>query len=106
VVSALLSSDGLAWESSLVLPDGEYSLQGQAQDAAGNQATANTRVRVDSTPPNLDVTLGGTPGAGDWYTSAVTLSILASDRTSGVAGSELRLDDGDWQVGASLEIPF
>lgn len=37
-------------------------------------------------------------GANGWYTSDVTVTLSASDAFSGIAGTEYRLNGGDWNV--------
>jgi hypothetical protein len=56
---------------------------GSAIDQAGNSATASVTVKLDKTPPSLDVT---SPSDGaSFFTSPVTVGGTASDALSGLA---------------------
>ena len=99
-----VSVDGGGWQSSATLTDGIHAMTGRAVDRAGNTtATASQTVQVDGTAPSLSVDVAGTLSAG-WYTTNVILSASASDATSGLAGSEYRIDGGTWTAGDNLQI--
>src|SRR6266581_1962281 len=51
----------------------------------------------DITPPVTTYSASGTGGAGNWYTSAVTVTLSATDDSSGVAVIHFRTDGGAWQ---------
>lgn len=54
----------------------------------------------DTTPPATTATLSGMQGTNGWYTSALTVTLTATDNEggSGVAGTEYSLDNGvTWQ---------
>lgn len=57
----------------------------------------------DTTPPFASLVLNGTLGSGGVYTSAVTVTIRATDNGSGVAGIWYRVDNGTW---TSYKAPF
>ncbi|MBM3272574.1 hypothetical protein FJY94_04865 [Candidatus Kaiserbacteria bacterium] len=58
-----------------------------ATDAAGNVEPLNSiAIRIDSFPPVSSYTLDGTSGTDGWYVSPVTVTLTASDSTSGVGG--------------------
>ncbi|RAV10905.1 FIMAH domain-containing protein [Paenibacillus contaminans] len=60
--------------------------------AGGLTATSTVTVeQPDIAPPTTDAAIAGTAGAGDWYTSDVTVSLQASDNGSGVASTEYAL---------------
>src|SRR5437870_6637249 len=51
----------------------------------------------DITPPVTTYSASGTGGAGNWYTSSVTVTLSATDDSSGVAVIHFRTDGGAWQ---------
>ncbi len=66
--------------------DGTHAISCTATDNAGNQsAAATTTVKVDATPPTLDLSF--TPnGSNGWFTTpTATGAVTASDAISGVA---------------------
>ena len=70
-------------------------------DYAGNVEPAdNCQVRIDTTPPATTVS-GAT---GRWCDKAVSLSFSASDKSSGVAFSEVKLDGGPWKKATTITI--
>jgi hypothetical protein len=84
---------------SLAVPaPGEWSLRLWREDEAGNQETANAsesvHLRFDPEPPQLGFE---TPSADD----PTRISVLATDRISGVGGGEVEISpagSGTWQV--------
>jgi len=51
----------------------------------------------DITPPVTTYSASGTGGGGNWYTSAVTVTLSATDDSSGVAVIHFRTNGGAWQ---------
>ena len=84
--------------------DGIYNLTATVSDVAGNTASSNGTIRLDTTPPSLSVEGNPTSpdGSNNWYVSPVILTGTASDATSGVAGMHYQVDGGSWQNGSSL----
>jgi hypothetical protein len=85
--------------------DGSYALAYRSTDAAGNvEATQSVSITIakpaaDVTAPESAAALTpSVPGAGGWYTSAVTAAISASDDLSGVAKTEYQINSGAWTV--------
>lgn len=89
-----------------VAAEGATTLTASATDVAGNAASQNLTVRVDTVPPTPLITLSGTSGKNGWYTSSVTATAGGNDATSGVASAEVQLDGGGWgstaQVGEGV----
>lgn len=57
-----------------------------SQDVAGNvEPTKTATFRIDSVPPSTSVNLSGNAGNENWFRSPVTVSVSATDATSGVA---------------------
>ncbi len=51
----------------------------------------------DVTPPVTTYSASGSNGANSWYTSSVTVTLSATDDSSGVAAIHFRTDGGAWQ---------
>jgi hypothetical protein len=53
----------------------------------------------DTTAPVTSVSLGGTLGENNWYTSAVQVTLTAADNSggSGVGHTQYKIDNGSWQ---------
>lgn len=87
------------------LADGPHLLAYRATDRLGNvEIERRLPLTVDNTPPTIAM-VTGTPQlmATDgtlFVTGATPLNLTATDALSGVAGSEYRLDSGDW-IGTS-----
>ncbi len=77
-----------------------YAFRSIATDRAGNveptSAGNDTWTVVDVTPPSTTSSLSGTLGNNNWYTTAVTVTLAATDATSGVASTAYRVDGGGW----------
>jgi hypothetical protein len=105
VETAEVSVNGGAWQPTAKLDDGVYQVQARVVDQAGWDAlSAVQTVRVDASKPNLSMTPSGTRGGGDYFRSAVTVSLAADDDSSGVALVEYRLNGQDWTQGDSVTI--
>jgi hypothetical protein len=106
VAAVEVSINSGAWQPATVsLPDGIFQVQARVIDLAGWSALSPVQtVRVDTTQPGLTMTASGTKGGGDYFRSAVTVSLVAEDAGSGVALVEYRLDGRDWVVGSTVSI--
>lgn len=85
--------------------DGKHSIYVWLMDNAGNLDHSHyTSVLdafwYDSRPPTTTHTISGTLGLGDWYRSAVTVSLSAVDLGSGPAATVYRIDNQSWKTGA------
>src|SRR3989475_311078 len=79
------------------MTEGTHVVDYDAVNIAGlSEASHSVTVLVDTVPPATSISLSGTPGANGWYTSNVTVSLAATDATSGVATSSYRIDGGTW----------
>src|SRR5207247_76107 len=80
-----------------VLAEGRHQVDYYAVDQAGNVEPVNSvDVGIDTTPPTTSASLAGTAGENGWYVSNVTVTLTASDGTSGVATLLYRVDGGAW----------
>ena len=107
--SVEVSTDGSTWHTASGLavwlyhwdplpPDGAYTVRSRARDLAGNTQNPpySVDVYVDNAPPVTSVAFDGTAGAGGWYISPVTMTLVSSDAASGVKAIYYRIDAGDW----------
>src|SRR3990170_4158377 len=97
-----LSLDGGAWSAytgPLTLSEGSHSVDLRAGDAAGNMSTESQLVRVDTQPPTLALSAGGSfcPGCGH----ALDVTIDVQDSLSGVAEWILSADGAQIANGAA-----
>jgi cytochrome c len=79
--------------------DGTHQVTYRSADKAGNVETTKTlTVKVDATAPTA--TAATTPAAPDgqngWFVSSVSVTVTAADATSGIAKTEVSVDNGPW----------
>nr|MBP7693175.1 hypothetical protein [Anaerolineales bacterium] len=83
----------------LIAAQGDTNFTYSVEDIAGNtSASQSASFRVDTAAPVVTTTLAGRAGANGWYVSPVTVTVLADDATSGVAG--LTLDGNPYSTPA------
>src|SRR5439155_1105140 len=94
--------DGGPWRAyagPFVLADGVHLIEYHATDVAGLvELTKSRTVSIDTVPPTTTATLSGTAGANGWFVSAVTVTLSATDATSGVTNISYQIDGGIWLV--------
>ncbi|MDW8098671.1 MAG: SpoIID/LytB domain-containing protein [Anaerolineae bacterium] len=82
------------------LGEGESLAQFRAEDVHGRFAESEPfPVRVDTQPPLLSFRLDGQPGENGWFLGPVTITLTATDATSGIREIAWRTDDSMWQGG-------
>jgi hypothetical protein len=105
VASVRYRVDGGAWlaySGPFAVHEGVHVIDYFATDAAGlSEPLQTVTVQVDTTPPVTGAELSGTAGADGWFVSNVTVSLNASDATSGPASVTYRLDGGSWSLYAA-----
>ncbi len=75
------------------------------QDAAGNRSTiASLQARLDTTAPTTAYLIEGTQGQNGWYTSPLTVRLIAADGGSGVAATYYRVNNGPLQTGRQFQL--
>jgi hypothetical protein len=72
--------------------EGTTTLDCFAFDNAGNSDVGSLDISIDSQPPTASLAYTGTSGTGGWYTSDVSISVISSDATSGVASVDISVD--------------
>jgi hypothetical protein len=84
-----------------VVADGEHTIHYYSVDVACNQEalqTAATPLKIDQTPPTTTYQLDGLLGENGWFiASPVTVTLSASDETSGLDHVRYRVEGGSWQ---------
>src|SRR5207247_1780182 len=94
--------DGGPWvtyDRAVTLGEGRHVLGFRATDLAGNrEIDRSVGVLVDTTTPVSSAVLQGSIGDNGWYRSNVTVSLNASDATSGTGQLSYPLDNGSWLV--------
>jgi parallel beta-helix repeat protein len=85
--------------SFVVTAEGNYTLYCYSVDLAGNtEATKQTsfRIHYDVVPPVSTHEFDGVTWNTDWFVSAVTVMLSATDDSAGVDFTMYKLDDGAW----------
>ena len=93
-----LDWDGLVL---IISNDGITTILTQVHNMAGIQESppASGEVKLDKTKPVTTISFNGTAGNENWYRSNVTVTLTATDSTSGVATTEYSLNGGSsWQT--------
>lgn len=81
--------------------DGEHALEYRANDAAGNVVTKAHTVLIDATPPETTA-LVAEATANTTAVAPSTVTLTATDATSGIGSTQLRVNDGEWVVTESI----
>ena len=103
VVSTWYKLDASAWNlyaaPLTVSSNGEHTVQYRSLDNAGNQENASSiAFKIDTIAPTTTRTLQGLLGSQGWYVTNVTVTLSASDVTSGVNYTKYNLNNGSWIV--------
>src|SRR5207247_7977081 len=82
-----------------LVSEGTHTIEFFAVDMAGNEeAIRSITVSVDTIAPSSIADPSGQSGANGGFVSNVSVSLHASDATSGVAAIWYRVDDGGWEL--------
>ena len=89
--------------------EGRYDLYLWLRDNAGNTdhsryAWVSQPFQYDGTPPLTAVQNNGAQGENGWYITPITVSLTATDTTSGIAATWWQLDGGQWLTGTIFTI--
>src|SRR2546421_3760156 len=100
IANVFVQVDGVGWAiytGPVTLMDGTHVVDYYSANNAGlSEASHSVSILVDTIPPTTSISLAGTLGATGWYTSNVTVTLTATDATSGVANISYRIDNGSW----------
>jgi hypothetical protein len=98
--------EGQEWTAGEVVSvsqEGIYLIEARASDRAGNIGETSVEVRVDTTPPELEIVVTSEISEHNgWFRAPVTATALAADATSGLSTLSYRVQLADWQEGGSL----
>ena len=75
------------------LIDGPHTVYIKAVDSANNENVSSVTFNIDATPPNLWIT---SPFKGSLHPPTVEVTWKGTDRRTGIAHYEIRLDSGTW----------
>jgi uncharacterized repeat protein (TIGR01451 family) len=104
IAYTMISLDGAAFEqytgAIVVSEAGDHDISYYSVDNYGNvEATKGPfDFKIDQTPPVTTHTIAGTMGLDSWYVSDVTITLAATDGTSGVDQTFYKIDTGAWTV--------
>jgi len=80
-----------------VCEDGYHTVEYYSIDKAGNnEDPRSVDFKIDKTSPVTEHELEGFIGEDGWFLTNVTVTLSATDATSGVNYTKYKLDDGDW----------
>ncbi len=100
--------NGGAWQSDRqirITADGVYQIEYFGEDAAGNRTAIGTsQVKLDSTPPSTAYLVEANQGQNGWFTSSLTVKLIATDNAAGVAATYYQINTGAWQTGSQFQL--
>lgn len=85
-----VESDAKEYTNSISIPDmadydtGNLTITTYTYDFAGNKTVCSQTIKFDTTNPTADLTVNAGANQDGWFNSGATLSVKASDETSGV----------------------
>jgi hypothetical protein len=97
--------NGATWvNGARTLYDGIYDVMFRVSDHAGNIATSQMSLKIDTQPPSISLSETGRLGQNGWYVSSANVSAEVSDNLSGVASTQVRVNGGAWQEGTFVTV--
>ena len=85
--------------------DGTFAVSGKAVDYAGNVSTVVSQsVSIDTAPPTLALHYSTQRQANGWFYEPVTVTVTATDDTSGLDKIMYAVDGGAWQQGGTIAL--
>ena len=92
-----LQPSGATSQQLLGLSEGSHSITVRAVDAAGLSVEKSIGFTVDSLPPMTVDAVAGTNGQNGWLVTPATVTLSATDATTGVKNTFYRVNGGLWQ---------
>src|SRR5439155_1231406 len=74
--------------------DGTHTVVVTSTDVAGNSNSQSFTIKIDTLAPSVAESYSGTVGSNGWYVSTGSVTLTASDATSGVATTTTYKPDG------------
>src|SRR5947199_3241657 len=96
-------ADGGAWQlyanPVIISGEGSHSIDYYATDHAGNnESTRTATFHIDTVSPVTTAQVSGTLAGDGSYVSSATVTLTATDATSGVLSERYRVDGGAWRT--------
>jgi len=91
--------DAGSWQSGTqvdINSDGVHTLDFRASDLAGNTTVNSISVKLDQLPPTVNLVIPPADGQNGWHVSDVTVSVNATDATSGLVAAGVSQDGLVW----------
>ncbi|KAA0006814.1 MAG: hypothetical protein FE045_01875 [Thermoplasmata archaeon] len=80
-----------------VIGEGIHDLYFYAEDNVGNKEDVNhIQIKIDETKPSTQCQLSGYKGSDGWYITNVTVTLVATDATSGINKTFYKINNGTW----------
>jgi len=103
VASIHFRTDGGAWQlyanPVTISGEGSHSIEYYATDHAGNnESTRTATFHIDTVSPVTSAQVSGTLAGDGSYVSSATVTLTATDATSGVLSERYRVDGGPWRT--------
>src|SRR5213594_2173617 len=103
VASIHFRTDGGAWQlyanPVIISGEGSHSIDYYATDHAGNnESTRTATFHIDTVSPVTTAQVSGTLAGDGSYVSSATVTLTATDATSGVLSERYRVDGGSWRT--------
>ncbi len=81
-------------------PEGQTNLEYWAHSTFGDTSLKGSQtIFVDTGNPGITLSVPTPNGQNGWFISPVTIAASASDSVSGVASTQVKIDNGSWQAG-------
>jgi hypothetical protein len=98
LISFLNNTGTYNWDTTTYLDANTYKIRVDATDDDENtgQDSSDSVFTVDNTPPETTIAVTGTLGENNWYIDNVTVTLNATDETSGLKSTQYRLGNGSW----------
>src|SRR5213594_3051276 len=103
VASIHFRTDGGAWQlyanPVIISGEGSHSIDYYATDHAGNnESTRTATFHIDTVSPVTTAQVSGTLAGDGSYVSSATVTLTATDATSGVLSERYRVEGGPWRT--------
>jgi len=80
-----------------IIGEGIHDLYYYAEDNVGNKEdVSHIQIKIDETGPTTECHISGYKGNDGWYITNVTITLIASDATSGINKTFYKVNNGTW----------
>jgi len=85
-------------ESFNIVGEGIHDLYYYAEDNVGNKENvSHIHIKIDKTEPETQCQISGYKGNDGWYVTAVNVTLMASDSTSGINKTLYKINNESWK---------